>query len=68
MRHIQGHSRDQITLFPESLDEYITDDNPVRSSELLAGCLSVPPDNLGETESQPSYDYHQQGWSVKRAD
>ena len=30
MRHIQGHSRDQITLFPESLDEYITDDKPVR--------------------------------------
>ena len=30
MRHIQGHSRDQITLFPDSLDEYITDDNPVR--------------------------------------
>ena len=30
MRHIQGHSGDQTTLFPESLDEYITDDHPVR--------------------------------------
>ena len=32
-------------------------ESPVRSSELLAGCLSVPPDNLGESESQPSKDY-----------
>ena len=30
MRHIQGHSRDHITLFPESLDEYTTDDHPAR--------------------------------------
>ena len=33
MRHIQGHGRDHITLFPASLDEYITDDNP------LPGCI-----------------------------
>src|SRR4029453_9516445 len=30
MPHIQGASRDEVLLFPPSLDEYITDDNPVR--------------------------------------
>jgi len=28
--HIQGIQRDAVLLFPSSLDEYITDDNPVR--------------------------------------
>jgi transposase len=30
MGFIQGIARSQMVLFPESLDEYITDDNPVR--------------------------------------
>jgi hypothetical protein len=30
MPHIHGASRDEVLLFPPSLDEYITDDNPVR--------------------------------------
>src|SRR6266516_4856885 len=30
MPHIHGAPRDQVLLFPPSLDEYITDDNPVR--------------------------------------
>ena len=30
MPHIQGVQRDAVLLFPSSLDEYITPDNPVR--------------------------------------
>jgi len=30
MRHIQGESRKQTTLFPDSLDDYVSQDNPVR--------------------------------------
>ena len=30
MHHIQGSDRNQLTLFPEALDEYIAEDNPVR--------------------------------------
>ena len=45
MHHIQGHSRDQITLFPESLDEYITDDNPVRFLDAFVNAMDLQ--NLG---------------------
>ena len=30
MHHIDGIDRDQITMFPEALDDYIHEDNPVR--------------------------------------
>jgi transposase len=30
MHHIDGINRDQLTMFPEALDEYINQDNPVR--------------------------------------
>jgi transposase len=30
MPHITGQNRDQITLFPESIDDYVDKDNPVR--------------------------------------
>ena len=30
MDHIQGNDRDQLTLFPEALDDYICQENPVR--------------------------------------
>jgi transposase len=30
MDHIQGASRDQLTLFPEALDDFIAQENPVR--------------------------------------
>jgi transposase len=29
-RYVEGENRSQSTLFPESLDEYIAEDNPVR--------------------------------------
>ena len=30
MHHIEGQDRDQLTLFPEALDDYIAKENPVR--------------------------------------
>jgi transposase len=30
MDYIEGSNRDQLTLFPQSLEEYVSDDNPVR--------------------------------------
>jgi len=30
--HIKGHSRHQSTLFPEALDDFVTEENPVRVS------------------------------------
>ena len=30
MGYIESSNRDQLTLFPQSLDEYVSDDNPVR--------------------------------------
>ena len=29
-RYVEGEDRSQATLFPERLDDYITEDNPVR--------------------------------------
>ncbi len=60
MRHIQGLSRDQITLSPESLDEYITDDNPVRLLDAFVNAKDLQ--NLGfkravpEETGRPPYD------------
>ena len=33
-RFVQGEDRSQSTLFPESLEDYISEDNPVRASAL----------------------------------
>jgi transposase len=41
MPHIQGVQRDAVLLFPASLDEYITPDNPVRFSDAFVDQLEV---------------------------
>ena len=41
MPHSQGASRDTVLLFPPSLDEYITDDNPVRFIDAFVDQLDV---------------------------
>ncbi len=41
MHHITGILREQITMFPESVDEYITAENPVRFIEEFAEGLDV---------------------------
>jgi hypothetical protein len=34
-RFIEGVDRSQSTLFPESLDDYVAEDNPVRVVDVL---------------------------------
>ncbi len=40
-RFIEGESRTQATLFPETLDEYITKENPVRVIDVFVDKLNV---------------------------
>ena len=40
-RFIQGEDRSQSTLFPECLDDYIADDNPVRAIEVFVDELNL---------------------------
>ncbi len=41
MHHIDGIDRDQITMFPEALDDYIHEDNPVRFIDGFVGSLDL---------------------------
>ena len=40
-RFIQGESRTQLTLFPESLDDYVAECNPVRVIEVFVDSLDL---------------------------
>jgi transposase len=50
-RFINGEDRSQSTLFPECLDDYIADDNPVRVIDVLVDELNL--DTLGFEGIQP---------------
>jgi len=60
MAYITGEDRNQITLFPEAVDDYIATDNPVRLVEAFVNSLDMQelgfqraePNNTG----RPSYD------------
>jgi transposase len=41
MEHISGIPREQITLFPEAIEDYITDDNPVRFLDVFVDRLDT---------------------------
>ena len=41
MQHIQGTSRDQLTLFPDSVDDCIAPDNPVRFLDAFVDTLDL---------------------------
>jgi transposase len=59
-RFIEGEDRSQITLFPEHLDDYIAEDNPVRVIDAFVGELDLK--GLGvegmqpEVTGRPAYD------------
>ena len=53
MRYVKGEDRHQITLFPESIDEYISQDNPVRVIDAFVN-LSVDIQKLGFTYAIPA--------------
>ena len=45
-QHIKGQGRHQVTLLPEVLDAFVTEDNPVRVIDVfvdeLPGCRATP--------------------------
>jgi transposase len=41
MRYIQGTDRDQVTLLPEIMDDYVSDNNPVRFIEAFVDNLDM---------------------------
>lgn len=40
-RHIKGQSRTQVTLFPEVLDDFVTEENPVRVIDVFVNGLDL---------------------------
>src|SRR5210317_1394474 len=50
-RFVQGVDRTQATLFPECLDEYVSEDNPVRVIDLFVDQLELM--TLGFAATQP---------------
>lgn len=43
--HIQGQGRLQVTLLPDALDDFVTEDNPVRVVDIFVDGLKL--DSLG---------------------
>jgi transposase len=41
MGFVQGVHRDQLVMFPESLDEYVSDENPVRFVDAFVDSLDL---------------------------
>ena len=41
MGYIKGVDRNQITMFPESVDDYVNEDNPVRVIEAFVNSLDI---------------------------
>jgi len=50
-RYVEGQDRSQATLFPESLEEYIADDNPVRVVDVFVDELDLK--DLGFEGAEP---------------
>src|SRR6201996_5877190 len=50
-RFVEGIDRGQSTLFPTSLDEYVTEDNPVRAVDVFVDSLDL--NKLGFVGVQP---------------
>src|SRR5919206_4221875 len=41
MRHVTGHDRSQLLLFPEAVDDYVGPDNPVRFIDAFVDRLDL---------------------------
>jgi len=57
-RFIEGESRTQATLFPEALDNYITEENPVRVIDVFVDELDLTQMGMNITPSdtgRPAY-------------
>jgi transposase len=51
-RYIEGQDRQQVTLMPECLDDFIADDNPVRLIDAFIGELGLT--KLGFEGTEPA--------------
>lgn len=57
-RFIEGTDRNQSTLFPERLDDYVSDDNPVRAIDAFVDALDLGElgfDTVPEATGRPGY-------------
>ncbi len=60
MKYIEGQDRNQLTLFPECVEDYISEDNPVRVIDAFVNSLDMK--QLGfrrfapEDTGRPPYD------------
>ena len=58
-RFVEGHDRSQSTLFPECLEEWIDDDNPVRVVDVFVDELDLADLGFGgiapKATGRPSY-------------
>lgn len=53
-RYVEGENRSQSTLFPESLDDYITEDNPVRVVDVFVEELDLKVLGFEGAEPEPT--------------
>src|ERR1700730_10484520 len=60
MDFIRGTSRNQVMVFPESVEDYITEDNPVRFIDAFVGSLDLAGLDFGRASpaetGRPAYD------------
>jgi transposase len=52
MPHIAGHDRSQLLLLPESLDDYVGPENPVRFIEAFVEGLDLPAAGFARVEPE----------------
>src|ERR1700739_1386075 len=52
MTHIAGHDRSQILLLPESLDDYVSAENPVRFIEAFVDGLDLAAAGFARVQSK----------------
>ena len=53
MNYVSGESRNQLTLLPECIEDYITEDNPVQVIDAFVNSLDMA--ELGFIRSKPNY-------------
>jgi hypothetical protein len=64
-RFVEGEDRSQSTLFPERLDEYIAEDNPVRVIDFFVDELELG--HLGFERVIPKIKGHNAGYIIARS-
>ena len=51
-RYVEGRDRAQVTLLPETLDDYISEDNPIRAADAFVEELDLV--GLGFERAEPA--------------